>query len=118
METVEDVYNALCAQGYEPEWLTSRKEAAVLYFSHKRKQYKVYFDESFVEISQLHHLFREEFWYSIGTRRYENPEDTVADVYDTVAWCLEEYGGGKKGTDGTHDGKHRDSQKQGDKLER
>lgn len=96
METVEDVYNAFAAQGYELEWITSRKEAAVLYFSKKRRQYKVYFDESFVEVSEKRRLFREEYWYSIGMRRYENPEDTVQDVYETVAWCLEEYGGKKK----------------------
>lgn len=96
METVEDVYEALRARGHEPEWLTKGKEAAVLYFSVKRKKYKIYFDGSFVEISQERRLFREEFWYSIGQRRYENPEDTVADVYDTVVWCLQEYGGEKK----------------------
>lgn len=100
METVEDVYNALQAPGRELEWLTKNKEAAVLYFTAGRKKYKVYFDESYVEISQLRRLFREEYWYSLGQRRYENPEDTVADVYDTVVWCLEEYGGKKE--DGEH----------------
>jgi len=96
METVEDVYNALQARGHELEWLTKRKEAAVLYFTVRRKRYKIYFDESFVEISQERRLFREEYWYSLGQRRYGNPEDTVADVYETVVWCLQEYGGEKK----------------------
>lgn len=96
METVEDVYNALQARGHKPQWLTKNKEAAVLYFTAKRKRYKIYFDESYVEISQQRRLFREEYWYSLGQRRYENPEDTVADVYDTVVWCLGEYGGEKK----------------------
>ena len=96
METVEDVYNALKARGYELEWLTKGKEAALLYFAVKRRRYKIYFDESYVEVSQLRRLFREDYWYSLGQRRYENPEDTVADVYDTVVWCLQEYGGEKK----------------------
>ena len=93
METVEDVFAALGRQGLEPEWLTSRHDAAVLYFTNKRKRFKVYFDESFVEVSQRKRLFREEYWHSVGIRRYEEPTDTVGDVYDTVAWCLEEYGG-------------------------
>lgn len=96
METVEDVYNALRARGHEPEWITKNKEAAVLYFAQGRRRYKIYFDESFVEISRRSRLFRQEYWHSIGIRRYENPEDTVADVYDTVVWCLQEYGGEKK----------------------
>lgn len=99
METVEDVYKALEAKGCELEWLTRQKEAAVLYFTAKRKRYKVYFDESFVEISQQRRLFREEYWHTLGQRRYENPEDTVADVYDTVEWLLQEYGGKKEETD-------------------
>lgn len=96
MKTVEDVYKALEARGFAPEWLTKGKEAAVLYFANGRKRFKIYFDESFVEISQKKRLFREEYWHSVGVRRYENPEDTAADVYDTVAWCLEEYGGKKE----------------------
>ncbi len=96
METVEDVYKALAARGHTLEWLTKNKEAAVLYFTVKRKKYKIYFDESYVEISQERRLFRETYWYSLGQRRYVNPEDTVADVFDTVVWCLQEYGGEKK----------------------
>ncbi len=96
METVEDVYNALRARGHQLEWLTKGREAAVLMFTVKRRRYKIYFDESYVEISQERRLFREKYWYSLGQRRYENPEDTVADVYDTIVWCLQESGGEKK----------------------
>ena len=58
METLEEVYSALKGQG-RLEWIGEKKAAAVLYFSRGRKQYKVYFDESNVEISVKKRLFRE-----------------------------------------------------------
>lgn len=96
MESVEDVFNALRGQG-ELEWIGQSKGAAVLYFQRGRKRFKIYFDDSNVEISVHKRLFKNEYWDSLGTRHYDNPEDTVSDVFDTVMWCLEEYGGrGKK----------------------
>lgn len=96
METVEDVFGALRGQG-ELEWIGQSKSAAVLYFQRGRKRFKIYFDDSNVEISVKKRLFKDEYWDSLGTRHYDNPEDTVNDVFDTIMWCLEEYGGrGKK----------------------
>lgn len=92
METVEDVFNALRGQG-ELEWIGQKKAAAVLYFQRGHKRFKIYFDDSNVEISVRKRLFQNEYWDSLGTRHYDNPEDTAADVFDTVMWCLREYGG-------------------------
>lgn len=92
MRTVEDVYNALRGQG-ELEWIGGGKSAAVLYFAGGRRQYKIFFDDSNVEISIKKRLFKDEYWESIGVRHYDSPEDTVEDVFDTVMWCLGEYKG-------------------------
>ena len=91
METLEEVYSALKGQG-RLEWIGEKKAAAVLYFSRGRKQYKVYFDESNVEISVKKRLFGNEYWDSVGLRRYISPEDTLNDVFETVMWGVKEYG--------------------------
>jgi len=90
MDTLEEVYNALTGQG-RLEWIGEKKAAAVLYFNKGRKQYKVYFDDSNVEVSRKKRLFGNEYWDSLGERRYINPEDTLDDVFDTVMWCVKEY---------------------------
>ncbi len=90
-KSVEEVYLALRGQG-RLEWIGQSKSAAALYFTRGRREYKIYFDESNVEISQKKRLWKHEYWDSLGQRRYINPEDTVSDVYDTVMWCLREYG--------------------------
>lgn len=91
MESLEEVYSALAGQG-RLEWIGDKKAAAVLYFSRGRKQYKVYFDDSNVEVSVKKRLFGSEYWDSIGQRRYISPEDSFQDVFDTVLWCVKEYG--------------------------
>ncbi|WP_322169950.1 hypothetical protein [Acutalibacter caecimuris] len=96
LETVEDVYKALAGQG-QLEWIGESRTAAVLYFQRGKKQFKVFFDDSNVEVSVKKRWFKDEYWDSLGTRHYDAPEDTVNDVFDTVMWCLEEFGGrGKK----------------------
>ena len=50
LETVEDVYKALTGQG-ELEWIGEKKQAAVLYYTVGRRQYKIFFDDSNVEVS-------------------------------------------------------------------
>ena len=91
MDTLEEVYGAQTGQG-RLEWIGEKKSAAVLYFSRGRKQYKVYFDDSNVEISVKKRLFGNEYWDSIGQRRYISPEDSLDDVFETVMWCVKEYG--------------------------
>lgn len=91
MKTLEEVYSALTGQG-RLEWIGEKKAAAVLYFNRGRKQYKVYFDESNVEISVKKSFFGNEYWDSIGLRRYITPGDSLDDVFDTVMWCVKEYG--------------------------
>lgn len=91
MDTLEEVYGALRGQG-RLEWIGEKKAAAVLYFSCGRKQFKVYFDDSNVEISVKKRLFGNEYWDSIGQRRYIGPEDTLDDIFETVRWCVREYG--------------------------
>lgn len=90
MDSLEQVYNALQGQG-KLEWIGEKKQAAVLYFDKGRKQYKVYFDDSNVEISLKRRFFGREYWDSIGERRYINPEDGFDDIFDTVLWCKREY---------------------------
>lgn len=92
LETVEDVFKALTGQG-ELEWIGRNKQAAVLYYTAGRRQYKIYFDESNVEISVKKRLFKNEYWDSLGVRHYTEPEDSVQDVFDTVMWCRKEFGG-------------------------
>ncbi len=91
ISSVEDIYKALTGQG-TLEWLGESKSAAVLYFSRGRRRYKIFFDDSNVEISRRHKLFGREYWDSLGVRRYEQPEDSVQDVYETVMWCLRSAG--------------------------
>lgn len=91
MDSLEQVFSALTGQG-RLEWIGEKKAAAVLYFQNGRKEYKVYFDESNVEISQKKRLFSHEYWDSIGERRYINPDDTLDYIFDTVMWCVREYG--------------------------
>ena len=91
METLEEVYGALTGQG-RLEWIGEKKAAAALYFNRGRKQYKVYFDDSNVEVSVKKRFFGREYWDSVGLRRYISPEDTLDDVFDTVLWCVKEYG--------------------------
>lgn len=91
MDTLEEVYSALTGQG-RLEWIGGKKAAAVLYFNRGRRQYKVYFDDSNVEVSVKKHLFGKEYWDSVGLRRYISPEDSLQDVFDTVMWCVKEYG--------------------------
>lgn len=91
MENLEQVFNALRGQG-RLEWIGEKKAAAVLYFRSGRKEYKVYFDESNVEISQKKQFWGHEYWDSLGERRYINPEDSLDDIFDTVMWCKREYG--------------------------
>jgi len=95
MDTLEEVYSALTGQG-RLEWIGRGRTAAVLYFSRGRRQYKVYFDESNVEISEKKSFFGREYWDSIGERRYVNPEDSLDDIFDTVLWCVKEYGWNQK----------------------
>lgn len=92
LETVEDVYKALTGQG-ELEWIGESKTAAALYFQKGRKRFKIFFDDSNVEISVKKRLFKNEYWDSLGQRHYTEPEDTVQDVFETVMWCLQEFGG-------------------------
>lgn len=94
MDTLEEVYGALRGQG-RLEWIGEKKAAAVLYFNRGRRQYKVYFDESNVEISQKRRFFGNEYWDSVGLRRYISPGDSLDDVLETVLWCVKEFG--KKG---------------------
>lgn len=94
METVEEVYRAFDGR-FTMEWIGQTKTAAVLYFSNGKKEYKIFFDDSNVEISLKKRWRKEEYWESVGARHYNNPEDTVNDVFDTVEWCLQEYGGRK-----------------------
>lgn len=89
--SVEDIGRALTGQG-TLEWLGESKSAALLYFSRGRKQYKIFFDDSNVEISRKRRLFQNEYWDSLGVRHYDQPEDSVRDVYETVLWCLESAG--------------------------
>ena len=91
ISSVEDIYKALTGQG-TLEWLGESKSAAVLYFSRGRRRYKIFFDDSNVEISRRHKLLGREYWYSLVVRRYEQPEDSVQDVYDTVMWCIQSAG--------------------------
>lgn len=91
MDSLEEIYNALRGQG-RLEWIGQKHEAAVLYFNRGRRQYKVYFDDSNVEISQKKSFFGREYWDSIGERRYINPDDTLDYIFDTVMWCVKEYG--------------------------
>lgn len=91
METLEEVYGALTGQG-RLEWIGEKKTAAALYFNRGHKQYKVYFDDSNVEVSVKKRFFGREYWDSVGLRRYISPEDTLDDVFDTVLWCVKEYG--------------------------
>ncbi len=92
MKTLEEVFGALRGQG-RLEWIGQEKAAAVLYFQRGRSRFKIYFDDSNVEVSQLRRWFKEEYWDSLGARHYDAPEDTVDDLFDTVMWCLKEYGG-------------------------
>lgn len=94
MDTVEDVYKAFDGR-FRMEWIGQSKTAAVLYFSNGKREYKIFFDDSNVEISLKKRWRKEEYWESIGARHYNNPGDTVNDVFDTVDWCLKEYGGRK-----------------------
>ena len=87
MDTLEEVYGALRGQG-ELEWIGQGKTAAVLYFSWGKRRYKIYFDDSNVEISEKKRFFKQEYWESLGSRHYCNPEDSTDDVYDTVMYCL------------------------------
>ena len=89
INTVEDVYNRLRGMG-ELEWIGASKSAAVIYFEHGRRRYKIYFDDSNVEVSVQRRLFRQSYWDSIASRRYVNPEDGPKDVYDTVVWAIKE----------------------------
>ena len=96
METVEEVFQRLelVNRGrYRLEWIGGSKTAAVLYYQKGRRRFKIFFDDSNVEISQEKRWFRETFWDSLGVRHYDQPEDTVGDVYDTVVWCLQEFCG-------------------------
>lgn len=97
METVEDVFNALRILDdggrCRLEWIGESKSAAVLYFSKKRKKFKIFFDDSNVEISVEKRLFQYKFWETLGTRHYTEPDDGVEDVFDTVIWGLREFGG-------------------------
>ena len=95
MKTLEEVFGALRGQG-RLEWIGQKKQAAALYFQRGIKRYKIYFDESNVEVSVLRRWLKEEYWDSLGARHYENPEDTVDDVFDTIMWCLKEYSGREK----------------------
>ena len=52
MKTLEEVFGALRGQG-RLEWIGQKKQAAALYFQRGRKRYKIYFDESNVEVSVL-----------------------------------------------------------------
>ena len=45
-----------------------------------------------MEISVKKRLFGNEYWDSVGLRRYISPEDTLNDVFETVMWCVKEYG--------------------------
>lgn len=89
--SVEDIGRALTGQG-TLEWLGESRSAGLLYFSRGRKQYKIFFDDSNVEISRKRRLFKNEYWDSLGVRHYDQPEDSVQDVYETVMWCLESAG--------------------------
>ncbi|RKJ40701.1 hypothetical protein D7X94_06460 [Acutalibacter sp. 1XD8-33] len=86
MDTLEEVYSALRGQG-ELEWI-GQGRAAVLYFNNGKRRYKIFFDDSNVEISEKKRFFKQEYWESLGSRHYCNPEDSIEDVYDTVMYCL------------------------------
>lgn len=83
METLAELYEKLCLD-YEMEWLGEEKSVFHLYFSGKGKQYRINVDRDYVGLSVRKKFLKWEYWDSVSHTHYDNPDNTIQDLYDGI----------------------------------